>query len=130
MIMTSLLKFMGALGDVCDPKEGAGSFLGLPHWYEYLDGRRDAFDKCVPYIGRDNLGDVWLIALAGVDILLRIAALVAIGFIIYAGFIYMTSNGDPERTKNAKNTILNALIGLTISLISASVVSFIGSRFN
>ena len=39
----------------------------------------------------------------------------------------MTSNGEPDRTKGAKDTILNALIGLVVAIVASSVVSFIGN---
>lgn len=129
--MTVLMKIVAAMGDSCTPSSGAGgNFLSLPTWYQYLDGTEDAFGKCVPVIDRSNATDFWLIGLAGIDILLRIVVLVTVGFIIYGGFQYMTSSGEPDRTKKAKDTILNALIGLVIAIVAASVVSFLGSRLN
>lgn len=125
MILTT--KIIAAMGDTCDPVATANSFLGLPHWFEYLSGEEDAFGKCVPTVDWNSVGDIWLIGLAGIDILLRIAAMVAIGYIIYAGFLYMTSNGEPDRAKGAKDTILNALIGLVITVVATGIVSFIGN---
>lgn len=106
----------------CQPK---GSVLGLTPWFAYLDGKTDPLGKCVPVI--NDYSDMWLIGLAVIDSLLRVAGMVAVGFIIYGGFQYMTSSGEPDRTKKAKDTILNALIGLVITIIAASVVSYIGN---
>lgn len=129
--MTGLMKLFAAIGDACTPTSGAGgNFLSLPTWYKYLDGTEDAFGKCVPVVDSSNLADFWLIGLAVIDILLRIVVLVTVGFIVYGGFQYMTSTGEPDRTKKAKDTILNALIGLVIAIVAASVVSFLGSRLN
>ncbi len=125
--MANLLNFFAAIGDACDPKATANNFLGLPHWFEYLSGEEDAFGKCVPVFDINSPNSLWGIALAGVDIMLRIAAMVAVGYIIYAGFQYMTSNGEPERAKNAKNTIVNALVGLVIAIVASALVSFIGN---
>ncbi len=112
----------------CTPT--GGDFFGLPPWYKYLEGEEDAFGKCIPTFpsgANFNPTTLWGIALVGVEILLRIAAMVAIGYIIYAGFQYMTSNGEPEKTKNAKNTIINALVGLVIAIVATTLVSFIGN---
>lgn len=67
-----------------------------------------------------------LIALAIADDLIRIAGLVAVGYVIYGGFKYMTSGGSPDGTKQAQNTIINALIGVVIAILAASIVSFVG----
>ncbi len=111
----------------CNPLDSANSFLGLPHWFEYLDGKTDALGKCVPTFDPDNINDLWGIGLAGIDILLYIVGLVSVGYIIYGGFVYMTSNGEPDRTKGAKDSILNALIGLVIAIVASAIVSFIGN---
>lgn len=128
--MLSILTKFAAIGDACDPVATSNRFLGLPHWFEYLSGEEDALGKCIPTVSwasGGNISDLWLIGLAGVDILLRIVALVAIGFVIYGGFLYMTSSGEPDRTKTAKDTILNALIGMAIAIVASGVVSFIGN---
>lgn len=59
---------------------------------------------------------------------LGILALVAVSFIIYGGFIWLTAAGNPERIQKAKRIILNAIIGLVIVLLSFAIVSFVGSR--
>ncbi len=60
--------------------------------------------------------------------LLRIAGIVTAFFIIYGGVRYVTSQGEPENTKAARSTIINALIGAAIAMIAAVLVSFIGSK--
>ncbi len=48
--------------------------------------------------------------------------------IIYGGFKYITSGGNDDNTKDAKNTILYALIGLVIVLVSQTIVKFVFSK--
>lgn len=93
-------------------------FFGFPVWWKYL-----SHPNCQPQI--QSLTDVWLIVAAIIEIALRIAAMVAVIFIIYGGFSYTTSQGDPDGTSKAKSTLLNALIGLAISVTAAAIVSFI-----
>jgi hypothetical protein len=99
---------------------GSGDFFGLPKWYEYLPGDCDFTDIKV-----DQLG---LIGLAFVDILLHVAGLVAVGYIIWGGVQFITAQGDPGATKKARQTIINAIIGLIIALIATGVVKFIGNK--
>lgn len=105
----------------------SSGFLGFPYWYAYLPPTLDGNNHCVPSIA--SLTDVWLIVAAVIDVLLRIAALVAVVMIIYGGFEFITSQGDPEKAKNARGTIINSLIGLVIAVSAATLVSFIAGRF-
>ena len=53
---------------------------------------------------------------------------VAVIFIIVAGIQYITSAGNPERAKRAKDTILYAIIGLVVALFATVIVSFVVGR--
>lgn len=99
----------------------------FPTWYEYLPGTVDAQGKCTPSLA--HLSDIWLIVAAVIDILLRLASLAAVVFIIYGGVLYATSQSSPEQTSQAKSTIINALIGLVLSISAAVIVSFIAGSF-
>jgi hypothetical protein len=102
------------------------TFFGLPVWYKYLQTGTDALGNCTIQITRPM--DYTLIALAVIDILLRLAGMVAVGFIIYGGFQYVLSQSEPDRTKKAQDTIVNALIGLAIVAVSVAIVAFAGRR--
>jgi hypothetical protein len=109
-------------------------FFGIPSWDRYLveAGRiqaNAASGSCeiVNGIAWQNGGDIVLIALGLLDIVLRLAGLVAVGYIIYGGIQYITSDGAPDATKDAQQTIINALVGLVIALLATATVSFIGT---
>lgn len=104
-----------------------GGFLGFPTWYEYLPGHYDDNGVCSPQLG--SLSNVWLILAAIIEIMLRAAAILAVGFVIYGGVTYMTSQGEPDKTAKARGTIINALVGLVIAVIAATTVGFIAGRF-
>lgn len=102
----------------------------IPTWYKYLPQTVDATGKCVIDTNSITLASpegFLVVGIAIIEILLRTAVLVAIGFIIYAGFTYLTSNGDPERARQGKDAILNALIGLVIAIMATALVGFIGN---
>lgn len=107
-------------------------FLGFPRWYEYLEVEQITVEAtgevtCQPKL--NGLSQVWLVVAAVIEILLRVAALVAIAFVVVAGISYATSQGEPEKTKHALQTVINALIGLTIAIVATAVVTFIAGRF-
>jgi len=110
------------------------SFLDIiPSWYKYLAMKKDSLGQCSIQFdlikgGKFNGGDILLVGLGVIDILIRIAALVAVAFVIYGGIKYITSQGSPDGTKSAQNTILNAVLGLVISIVAAGVVAFLGNR--
>ena len=47
----------------------------------------------------------------------------AVFFLIKGGYLYITSNGNPESLNNAKKTIKNALIGLVLILAASTIIS-------
>ena len=110
--------------------KGSSGFLGFPTWYKYLAGvesKVDSVNVCTPSL--TSLNSVWLIAIAIIEILLRVAAIVAVGVIIYAGIGYITSQGEPEKTAKSKNMLINALVGLAIAISATAIVSFLAGRF-
>lgn len=103
------------------------TFFGLPVWYKYLDVVPDPDNGgCKINFSLDT--DVLKVAIAIFDIVIRLAALVAAGYVLFGGIKYVISQGEPENVKAAQNTITNALIGLVIAIVAASVISFIGNK--
>jgi hypothetical protein len=99
------------------------NFLGFPTWYHYLQGTVDGNGNCIPDLSK--LNNIWLILAAVIEILLRIAALVAVAMVIYGGIRYTASQGNPDDTNKARGTIISALIGLIIAVMAAAIVNFI-----
>ncbi len=98
-----------------------GEFLGFPAWY---DGLVDANCKIhEPEAAFPTKTDeealtyyIWRIVLNALEIALRVIGIVAVAFMIYGGFQYLTSSGSPERAAGAMKTIVNASVGLIIAL--------------
>jgi hypothetical protein len=112
------------------------TFFGLVPWYQYLNLAKDSAGVCAITNFNDStkvLGGqspFLLIALAILDDLIRVAALVAVGYVIYGGITYTTSQGAPDMTKKAQQTIINALIGVVVAILAASAVAFIGNTLS
>jgi hypothetical protein len=56
---------------------------------------------------------------------LGILGIIFVILIIYAGFLYMTSGGDPAKTGKAKKLIQQSVIGFVIIMTSFTIVSFV-----
>lgn len=127
MIFINVLQTLAATSQSC-LAEKSKTFFGLPVWYKYLDVTERAGQCAVNIDIKGSPNQIWLIALGIVDIILRLGGIVAVIYIMYGGFLYMTSQGEPDRTKKAKDAILGAIIGLVIVLMATQIVSFIGNR--
>jgi|SRR3989344_1442632 len=55
-------------------------------------------------------------------ILLSIVGLIALLFLVWGGFKYISAGGDEEAVGKAKQTIMNALIGLAIVILGYALV--------
>jgi hypothetical protein len=139
--MTSTINSTTSLvGDTaCNPN---ATFFGLPVWYKYLAATPESstdggsgcdfssiFETQTPTGTKFSFENIVLVGLAILDMLLILAGIVAIVFVIFGGIQYMLSQGEPERTKGAQSTILNALIGLVIAIAASALINFIGNSF-
>jgi hypothetical protein len=50
---------------------------------------------------------------------------VAFLIVVIAGFQYVLSQGDPQKTARAKNAVIYAIVGLIICISAFSIVSFV-----
>lgn len=106
------------------------TFFGLQPWYHYLNTagklQMNSATKRCEFVKSLQVTDLSLIALVIVDDLLRLAALIAIGYTMYGGFQLITAQGESDKVKHGQQTIWNALIGLGIALASIGGVAFLG----
>jgi len=59
---------------------------------------------------------------SALNILIFIAGAVAVIFVIWGGYKYITSAGDPKKGEEARKTIINAMIGIMIVVASYFIV--------
>ena len=60
-----------------------------------------------------------------VNILSAAVGVVAVIMIMIGGFRYVTSSGNPEAAKGARNTIVYAVIGLVVVAVAQVIVHFV-----
>jgi len=65
-----------------------------------------------------------------VNIALPVAGIVALILFVIAGYKMITSQGNPDKLKDAKDMITNAVIGLVFILLSVGILVLISNMFN
>lgn len=58
-----------------------------------------------------------------------IAGIFVLFYLIYGGFVYITSMGDAKNSEKARNIISNAIIGLAIFSVSYGIISLLSAIF-
>lgn len=126
-----------------DPTPGNGCSLSnakptnavsfFPAWYDGLAcDNGNIVSPGDPALGSDSGArfGAWLtiVAMNVVRMLLFVVGYASIIFIIYGGFKYMTQGDNASGTAAARKTIQNAVIGLVISIMSVSIVTFVVGR--
>ncbi|MCA9328596.1 hypothetical protein KC959_02405 [Candidatus Saccharibacteria bacterium] len=99
--------------------------LGIPTWYKYLQGE-DVSGKCRPIINASK--DALPIGLAVLEAAMTLGGLVAVVMIFVGSFKFVIAQGESKKITEAKNTVINSVVGLVIIIISTRIVSFIAGR--
>lgn len=132
MIMTASAKAVTAEACV----RSSSNVLGFPTWYKYLNptfvpASGNAPAECKLAIPLNAAGEtdfmqaIGPILLAVFEIILRVSGILAIVFVIWGGIQYQLSQGEPERINKARSVIINALIGLALSISATVIVNLI-----
>ena len=68
---------------------------------------------------------IWLIAANILTDIAVIAAYLVLSYVIYGGYLYMFSSGDPSKVTAGKKTLTHAFIGLAIVILSNVILNAI-----
>lgn len=125
MLVTSLSVATISLESVyaADPAGGSCSnntklLNVIPVWYRGLCGSGKI------ELERNNLAKTFaIIALNCADIIVSVAGIVAIGAIIWSGFMYILAKGDVGKIAAAKTALSQAIIGLIVAVSASSIAS-------
>ena len=63
-----------------------------------------------------------------ISILLFVAGVLAVFMVIYGGFKYVTSGGEPQKAASGRQTIIFALVGLIVVVVSRQLILFVLDR--
>jgi hypothetical protein len=113
----------------CTSADADASFLSFPKWNRGLECKN--VGEKTEHVDMDNTDIptfIWTVVLNGLDILLRIAGILAVVLIIVNGYQYLTSAGSSDKISKAKTGLLQAIVGLSIALLSSTIIYFIIGR--
>lgn len=95
-------------------------FLGLTTW-----------DCNVVISNQDSLvTGIWTIAANVAKDIAVIAAYLVLGYVIYGGYLYTMSSGDPNKVATGKKVLTQAFIGLAIVMLANIIVGTIRIALN
>ena len=63
-----------------------------------------------------------------VGIIISLSGFLLAIYLVYGGFLWMTSGGEEEKIKKAKGMITNAIIGLVIVILAYAISNFVIER--
>lgn len=75
-----------------------------------------------PLPGIDTLGELIVRVL---QVTLGLVGVIAVAVLIYGGLVMITSSGNPERVKKAKDILLWAILGIAVIVISGTLVNYV-----
>jgi len=108
---------------------GASNFLGMKPWYEGLcDGDSSSSNIVTPSEDGANgtmtiSAFVWTIVLNVLFDLMVVIGYIAVGFVIYGGYLYIMSQGDPTKAQKGKRTLMTAITGVIIAMGASVLVN-------
>ena len=113
-------------GDFTPNPKCEHSIIGLKPWYAGLVGSNGGVD-CV--VGTPTEADlplfVWTIVLNVLADVFIVAGYVALGFVIFGGYKYIMSAGEPGKVAQGKQILVSAAIGLIITILATAIVNII-----
>ncbi len=62
-----------------------------------------------------------------IRLMLMFTGAIAIIFLVYGGYMYITSAGSAESAEKGKNTVVNALIGIVVIALSYVLVTVVSN---
>jgi hypothetical protein len=100
--------------------------IGLRPWYMGLSKKVNGSCVIDSDIAKNDLASfVWRIVLNILVDLSVVIGYIALIFVIWGGFKYIMSNGEPNKVVQAKSMLTNALIGLVIAILATVIVNTI-----
>ncbi len=115
-----------AMAAANDCNKASGFFLAVPTWYKYLEMEKNPAGGCS--VKDFGIKDIYKVAIACLEILLYVAGLVAFGAIVWMGFKFVLSRGNPSEVAKARQGIIDAVIGFVIAILASTITAFIGGQ--
>ena len=100
--------------------------LGIPPWYRGLTNGVE--NDCAIKSIDDNGGltsFIWKVVFNVIEMALVVVVYIAVFFIMYGGFLWLSGGSRPDMVAKGRKAILNAAIGLIIAMSAIVLVNLI-----
>jgi len=71
--------------------------------------------------------NIWTVIERVIGWFFNLVVWIGVIFIIYAGFLYLTSAGDDTKLKAAMNTLVYALVGIGVAILAKGIIYLVTS---
>ena len=119
---------MGGTSVVAVLGNSVNTFAGKVKCPDGTDAGANGLASCTKLNNTANTNDLMGQANNIINVVIGVIGFVAVAFIIFGGFQYTTSAGDPGKVKKAKDTILYGIIGLVVAMLAYAIVNFVLSN--
>lgn len=75
----------------------------------------------------EGQGETTLVVLIGnaISVILGVLGIICIAFVIYAGILYLTDQGEGKKAEKAKKLLITTVIGMVIIVAAYAIAAFI-----
>ena len=73
--------------------------------------------------------DPWSAVETITNLVFGVLLAVAVLAIIYAGFLFITAQGEGEKVSRARNTLMYAIVGIVVALLARGLVNYLHELF-
>lgn len=100
--------------------------MSLTHLFYFASSAGDIINKSAGQACGNNCGGSLPAAFSAIaNTLIFLVGSISVIMIIVGGLRYVISNGDPKQVEVGRNTILYAVVGVVVSLMSYAIVKFV-----
>lgn len=69
------------------------------------------------------------LATVALQVAMVFGILLALGYLVFGGFLWLQASGDKQKWDKARRTIIYSIVGLIIMLLSLVIINLIASAF-
>lgn len=100
--------------------------MSFTHLFHFASSAGDIINRSASQACGTNCGGSLPAAFSAIaNTLIFLVGSISVIMIIVGGLRYVISNGDPKQAEVGRNTILYAVIGVVVSLLSYAIVNFV-----
>lgn len=94
--------------------------------YEGLSGAKTGLQDATGISGGlSDAGSLTTLIANGINVVLGVLGILFLIFVIYAGFLYLTDQGEGKKAEKAKKLLLTAVIGLVLIIAAFAISNYV-----